>query len=289
MLPDLSHLKLLAESTPKPTNYYDGVAKQEMRLPHNVLLFARQHSMELGIQTQIPSLHCRCVLIFNLEGDGSLIIDGRHLHFRAGKSALILPYQSHAFADIFSERINWLFITFDFSASEALESLRNRALATPPHCLGWLAELFETWRRHPLRAPYLAGLILNELLIMAEATGARRSRRPPGPEQLVIKLHKLLEAHPNYRIKELGRELGISEPHLRTEFRRRTQTSLGRYVRQFRLNRAAILLTSTELSVGEIASRCGFESIYSFSRSFRSALGKSPRAYRDNLLETPRH
>jgi AraC family transcriptional regulator of arabinose operon len=38
--------------------------------------------------------------------------------------------------------------------------------------------------------------------------------------------------------------------------------------------------------VGEIANRCGYTSIYGFSRAFKRAYGLSPRAYRQHATES---
>lgn len=54
------------------------------------------------------------------------------------------------------------------------------------------------------------------------------------------------------------------------------------YLIQYRLTRAASLLTSEETSVARIAERCGFESSGYFCRKFRAFYGLSPLEYRKN-------
>src|SRR4030095_9398868 len=56
--------------------------------------------------------------------------------------------------------------------------------------------------------------------------------------------------------------------------------SIGRYMRESRLSEAAKLLQNSEFNVSEIGEKCGFESLYAFSRAFRKAYGLPPRAYR---------
>jgi transcriptional regulator GlxA family with amidase domain len=61
--------------------------------------------------------------------------------------------------------------------------------------------------------------------------------------------------------------------------------SLGRYMRESRLSEAAQLLQSSGLNVSDIGERCGFESLYAFSRAFRKAYGIPPRTYRQLVQE----
>lgn len=55
------------------------------------------------------------------------------------------------------------------------------------------------------------------------------------------------------------------------------------YLKQFRIQRAAGLLASTDLGVAEIGALCGFEDASYFSRSFREAKGHTPSRYRESL------
>ena len=56
-------------------------------------------------------------------------------------------------------------------------------------------------------------------------------------------------------------------------------------MRESRLSEAAQLLQSSDLNVSDIGERCGFESLYAFSRAFRKAYGIPPRTYRQLVQE----
>jgi AraC-like DNA-binding protein len=158
----------------------------------------------------------------------------------------------------------------------------------------------EAWERQEERAAqvaHLAALLLAELRSLAGAGKKRKSGRrqvssrdaalsgtwKDGAEFLLPAIHEIVEhREPACRIKDLARRLGVSESHLRAEFRKRVGHSLGHYLKQIRISRAAALLAGTPLRVGEIAERSGFDSLYSFSRFFRKAMGVSPRAYRQS-------
>lgn len=58
------------------------------------------------------------------------------------------------------------------------------------------------------------------------------------------------------------------------------QTSVSEIVREVRLETALALLQTTDLAVGEIAGRCGYDSHSRFSAAFRSRYGFAPSALR---------
>ena len=50
-----------------------------------------------------------------------------------------------------------------------------------------------------------------------------------------------------------------------------------------RLERAKRLLSSTDLTVSEIASRCGYSNEFNFMRQFKDRVGRTPTQYRRQL------
>ena len=56
--------------------------------------------------------------------------------------------------------------------------------------------------------------------------------------------------------------------------------SLGRHLRHLRLQKAMGLLLQSDLSITQVAERCGFDSIFTFSRSFHRFTGLTARDYR---------
>lgn len=55
------------------------------------------------------------------------------------------------------------------------------------------------------------------------------------------------------------------------------------YLKQFRLQKASELLTSTDLGIAEIGALCGFEDASYFTKSFRETKGHTPSEYREKL------
>lgn len=78
----------------------------------------------------------------------------------------------------------------------------------------------------------------------------------------------------------LAKQCNVSESHLSTTFKKETGMTVTEYINKTRVRQALILLNATSLSIGEIASRCGFDDANYFSRIFRKVEGKSPKEYR---------
>lgn len=78
----------------------------------------------------------------------------------------------------------------------------------------------------------------------------------------------------------LARELGIGYSNFRHRFKQQTGISPAQFQDSIRLSRAQELLAATALSVSEVAVRCGYETVFYFSRHFRQKTGLTPTAYR---------
>ncbi len=72
----------------------------------------------------------------------------------------------------------------------------------------------------------------------------------------------------------------LSKEHLSRLFKRETGTNLFSYIMELKLNDAKELLSSTEMTLEEIAFKLGFSNGNYFSKVFKKNTGQSPREYR---------
>ena len=79
---------------------------------------------------------------------------------------------------------------------------------------------------------------------------------------------------------ELAQAGGVSVSYLHRIFRAELGVSPMTALRLLRLDRAAHLLTCSNLTVQDIADECGFASQFHFSRCFSAAYGVPPRTFR---------
>ncbi|MNO22818.1 Melibiose operon regulatory protein [compost metagenome] len=115
----------------------------------------------------------------------------------------------------------------------------------------------------------------------------KKDMRTPSANQVQAQRLKevvtFIHAHFNEHISvdDMARSTRIS----RTECFRCFQAILGKspmeYVTEYRLSMATMMLTSTNRTVSDIASSCGFNTLSYFCKLFREQCGLSPKKYRE--------
>ncbi len=81
-------------------------------------------------------------------------------------------------------------------------------------------------------------------------------------------------------LKSIGDELKYSHFYLEHIFKELTGLSISEYLTQTRIHEAEKLLLGSELSVAEIAEKCGYSNPAAFSTAFRKKCDVSPLEYR---------
>src|SRR5438309_3083858 len=76
----------------------------------------------------------------------------------------------------------------------------------------------------------------------------------------------------------------LSEAHFIRSFRAAFGETPHRYLQRRRVERAMFLLRETHRSITDICLEVGFNSLGTFSRTFREIVGESPLAYRKRAV-----
>lgn len=82
------------------------------------------------------------------------------------------------------------------------------------------------------------------------------------------------------RTQDLAALVGYTEYYLTEKFKKETGQSVSSYIRYARVERAKVLLESTDLSIREIAEQLAFNTVNYFIQSFRETTGYTPAQYR---------
>jgi len=90
---------------------------------------------------------------------------------------------------------------------------------------------------------------------------------------------------PEIALAAVCKRAGISERSLRRHLNADIGMSWEKYRRRSRLLRAISLLSDTDIPIGDVAARCGFESASAFAKAFKSAMDESPRDYRNRVRD----
>lgn len=126
---------------------------------------------------------------------------------------------------------------------------------------------------------HLLGILFLKLIESAKETAFA----PNLPKEAARIAPMILYIQKHYRkltLEEIAAQFHYSQTNLNRVFRKYTGTTIGRYIRELRLMQAENLLSSSQLSVEEIAAEVGYEDISYFIGQFKNAYGATPLQYR---------
>ncbi len=83
-------------------------------------------------------------------------------------------------------------------------------------------------------------------------------------------------------LKSLAERLSVNASYLSSLFKKEMGISLTEYVNRSRIQRAEMMLVSTDTAIKDIATQCGFSDIYYFGRLFKRMTGTTPKIYRES-------
>ncbi|MBE2204608.1 MAG: helix-turn-helix transcriptional regulator [Chthoniobacterales bacterium] len=144
----------------------------------------------------------------------------------------------------------------------------------------WVRRAAEEMRNPPTALPgiWYPGKILEVLahVFAPEQLFCERQKQVSRERAEKVKeiLARDLEAPPS--LKDLAREVGCSPFHLSRLFSEETGTTITRYLRTSRLERAAELLRSGKYNVTEAGMMVGYSSLSHFSKAFTKQFGHCP-------------
>ena len=86
-------------------------------------------------------------------------------------------------------------------------------------------------------------------------------------------------------LEDIATELGYSKFYFCSLFKKYTGTTFRSYLNQVRITKAKRLLCLENISITDIAIRCGFENISYFTQVFRKYTSFTPKEFR-NMTRT---
>lgn len=247
--------------------------------------------------------HDEFELICVVSGKGIVTVQHQSYIVQAGDLVLIQPQFVHSIEQHDQDKMEYYNILFHFSLldhgpgdpcyEKYMKPLHDRTKLVEVH-------LDSAHELNPLLMPYVQELIGTykqpacELLVKSQLFGllhhlSRHSREIGNLDRSLQSTYERLKSvlalvHAHYAepisIAEGAAVCGFSESHFRKLFRELTGASFNQYIKSFRLEKAAVLLLETNMSVAEIADQVGFHNYSYFSRAFAQVYQASPLVYR---------
>lgn len=139
--------------------------------------------------------------------------------------------------------------------------------------------------RNAINASAIKGLLLAEFALLLSLV-EERAPAPYSDADRVFRCQWLIRNNlddPNLSVESLAEELRCSARYLSKLFHQEVGERIIEQIGRLRLRNAIEALKSTQLSVKEISTACGYSDANYFARVFRRATGKSPQEYRNEL------
>lgn len=131
----------------------------------------------------------------------------------------------------------------------------------------------------------LAGIVNNLIGCMYSLERNIELNRKGGYAEMINKAQMLIRegVETKVTVQEIAAELGSSYSNFRKLFKEYTGSSPALYQQTLKLQRAKELLSSTDMSIKEIAYRLNFDSPDYFSSKFKMKVGCKPSDYREEM------
>ena len=84
----------------------------------------------------------------------------------------------------------------------------------------------------------------------------------------------------NIKVAEIAKYLNLDRKYISLLFKNTVGVTLQQYLIAYRINKAKVMMTDSNLSIGDIARSVGYEDPLVFSKSFKKINGKSPSEFR---------
>jgi AraC-like DNA-binding protein len=233
--------------------------------------------------------------VFSILQEKQVKIDDRKYH----KGRVVFPLKHfHGMSVMFDIQMAQNSIKNEFSGFEIdLIKLRQKFCSQDKPCIlkenGYIENLMKSLYFPPnnVRSQYYQIKVI-ELLLYLDSLDADMEISENGfiygdalekVKMIYKQITENLSVH--YTIQELAEEYSISGTVLKKCFKEVYGDSIYSYIKRYRMNVAASLLSRNEnMSVSEIANSVGYESSGKFAAAFKSVMGISPLQYRKNGL-----
>ena len=236
-------------------------------------------------------------LEFVISGSGVYEINHIDYPIKEGMLFLTTPADYHTYSLRSEEHFEFFNVQF---RSEHIDSALSSYLysSTEPISLPLQGEQFHEMydllvrlvrvysEKQPMYALMMRNMIENICIDVAYNTTLKQ----PNRRDDVAVRKAVIFVKNNYRdritLRDASEAAGLSEAYFSHIFSTTMGTGFSTYVRNIRLDAAANLLKSTDLSIKEICYKAGFGNRAYFTEAFREHFGTSPREYRASYLTT---
>ncbi|MGG4340274.1 AraC family transcriptional regulator [Paenibacillus lautus] len=242
-----------------------------------------------------PKISENYTLHFVLSGKITLAYGDEEVTLSEGDVFCLFPHTRYSYWETNHQseptlRTQWVTLNGEFAVS-ALNRIglhphkpfiRNAMKAELP---GVLNQIYECVDDDTLGNEFARQKWLYQLFELLAAATVRKGSKSNWLEQSVF----YMDSHymEGITVTDVVEYAGVHRTHLYCEFIRAYGISPSHYLMKLRMERAAVLLTETDVSVTEAAFSLGYSNLHTFSRAFAKYYHTSPTSYRQRHMPVP--
>lgn len=238
------------------------------------------------------------------KGSGKRIIGDSHAHFTAGDLILNGSGLPHTWSSEPSKNQTVSAIVIQFSENFIQDFIRYHEFADIQNLLSksgrglfFDAELTSSISKSISKLPERKGILkitsllkilqkLSETDHVALSSEFYTANRSKETENRINKICQFLQDHSaeNITVGQASEMIHLSKSAFCKFFKRMMKTNFSDYLNEIRIANACFQLSETDKTIREIAVETGFESLTYFNRIFLKKKGRTPSAFRKNLI-----
>ena len=231
----------------------------------------------------------RHVLNYIIEGDGITEINGKKFSFKAGDilyhPAKVPIHQKHV-----NKPYKYYYIAFYGGQSQSLLQKANLSLSnivstpnSPEFYKNCFKKMFKLFKNDSFLSIFQANIVFAQLLYkLFEQYPENKTIFNSNRLILIEQAREYI--HNNYNSKitvtDICKNLYTNRSYLTTQFKKTCGVSLKKYIINYRIDKAQVLILNTNLPITQVATNVGFTDYACFYRDFLSKVGISPQQYR---------
>lgn len=148
-----------------------------------------------------------------------------------------------------------------------------------PNCLDRIISMLENERVDE----HESSVMIHQILLELEKISNQDEHSLEGTVKQAI---AFIEGHYGEKIDlhAIASHVNVSPFHFSRVFKKHTNFTPHQYLINYRINTAKSLLFSSNLSINEIALKCGFNNVAYFTTTFKNQTNFSPKKYRDYMF-----
>ncbi len=214
------------------------------------------------------------------KGEGQIICNGVELDAHAGDLIVINSNELHSIISQTVLEYYCLIIDTEFLESNhiSVSEIEFENLVRSEQAASVFLKIVEELETdHRFRLAALRARLLELVVFLARNHASLRKNRFAADENIKLAIGYLTSNYSGrITLEQLSNEVGLSKCHFSREFKRATGMTVISFLNMIRCRNAKKLLLKNKYPIHEIASRCGFESVSYFSRTYKSVMGCLP-------------